>query len=136
MSVTLAALLALAAQAAPAAPPSPRPSPAASARGGEPAAPAAGTGAAEADHEAKGEGAREREKEEPPVVTRHEARLGGRVLRYTVTTGMMPLKTETGDTEAHIFYMAYVADRPGGPGKRPLTFSFNGGPGSSSVWLH
>ena len=78
----------------------------------------------------------EREKEEPPIVTRHEARLGGRALRYTVTTGMMPLKNEAGETEANIFYMAYVADRPGGPEKRPLTFSFNGGPGSSSVWLH
>jgi carboxypeptidase C (cathepsin A) len=77
-----------------------------------------------------------REKEEPPVVTRHEARVGGRTLRYTVTTGMMPLKNEAGETEASIFYMAYVAERASGPEKRPLTFSFNGGPGSSSVWLH
>jgi carboxypeptidase C (cathepsin A) len=77
-----------------------------------------------------------REKEEPPVVTRHEARIGGRTLRYSVTTGMMPLKNEAGETEASIFYMAYVAERTGGPEKRPLTFSFNGGPGSSSVWLH
>ncbi|HYU43626.1 MAG TPA: peptidase S10, partial [Vicinamibacteria bacterium] len=77
-----------------------------------------------------------REKEEPPIVTRHEVRLGGRTLRYTVTTGMMPLKNEAGETEASIFYMAYVAERAGGPEKRPLTFSFNGGPGSSSVWLH
>jgi len=76
------------------------------------------------------------EKEEPPVVTRHEARIGGRTLRYTVTTGMMPLKSEAGETEANVFYMAYVAERAGGPEKRPLTFSFNGGPGSSSVWLH
>src|SRR4029450_12176868 len=75
-----------------------------------------------------------REKEEPPVVTRHELRLGGRTLRYSVTTGMMPLKNEAGETEANIFYMAYVAERSGGPEKRPLTFSFNGGPGSSSVW--
>jgi carboxypeptidase C (cathepsin A) len=71
-----------------------------------------------------------------PVVTRHELRLGDRVLRYTVTTGMMPLANEAGETEANVFFMAYVADRPGGPDKRPLMFSFNGGPGSSSVWLH
>jgi carboxypeptidase C (cathepsin A) len=71
-----------------------------------------------------------------PVVTRHELRLPGRVLRYTVTTGMMPLVNETGETEANVFFMAYVAERPGGPEKRPLMFSFNGGPGSSSVWLH
>src|SRR4051812_8102220 len=76
------------------------------------------------------------DKEEAPVVTRHEARIGARLLRYTVTTGLMPLKNEAGETEASIFYMAYVADRPGTPDKRPLTFSFNGGPGSSSVWLH
>jgi carboxypeptidase C (cathepsin A) len=71
-----------------------------------------------------------------PVVTRHELRLPGRVLRYTVTTGLMPLVNEAGETEAHVFFMAYVAERPGGPEKRPLMFSFNGGPGSSSVWLH
>jgi carboxypeptidase C (cathepsin A) len=80
--------------------------------------------------------AKDKEREEPPTVTHHEARVGGRTLRYTVTTGMMPLKNEAGETEASIFYMAYVADRAAGPDKRPLTFSFNGGPGSSSVWLH
>jgi carboxypeptidase C (cathepsin A) len=74
--------------------------------------------------------------EEPPVVTRHELRAGARVLKYTVTTGFMPLKNDEGRTEARIFFMAYVADRPGGPSARPLMFSFNGGPGSSSVWLH
>jgi carboxypeptidase C (cathepsin A) len=76
------------------------------------------------------------DKEEAPVVTRHEVRVGDRVLKYTVTTGMMPLKTEAGEVEARIFFMAYVADRPGPPSRRPLMFSFNGGPGSSSVWLH
>ena len=70
------------------------------------------------------------------MVTHHEARVGGRALRYTVTTGMMPLRNEAGETEASLFYMAYVAERTGGPEKRPLTFSFNGGPGSASVWLH
>jgi carboxypeptidase C (cathepsin A) len=74
--------------------------------------------------------------EEAPVVTRHELRAGGKVLRYSVTTGFMPLKTEDGKTEARIFFMAYVAERAGGPQARPLMFSFNGGPGSSSVWLH
>jgi carboxypeptidase C (cathepsin A) len=77
------------------------------------------------------------EKEEPPVVTKHELRLaGGRVLRYSVTTGLMPLKSDTGEVEARIFFMAYTLERTGGPETRPLMFSFNGGPGSSSVWLH
>jgi carboxypeptidase C (cathepsin A) len=77
------------------------------------------------------------EKEEKPVVTTHELRLGTRVLKYTVTTGLMPLKNaESGETEAQVFFMAYNLIRSGGPEKRPLMFSFNGGPGSSSVWLH
>jgi carboxypeptidase C (cathepsin A) len=72
----------------------------------------------------------------PPSVTKHEMRVGGRTLRYTVTTGVMPLKSATGETEARIFYMAYTLDGAGPAAQRPLMFSFNGGPGSSSVWLH
>ena len=74
--------------------------------------------------------------EEPPVVTHHEIRAGGKVLRYTATTGMMPIKNRDGETEARIFFMAYTLDDAGTRGRRPLTFSFNGGPGSASVWLH
>ncbi|MGE5716417.1 MAG: S10 family peptidase [Acidobacteriota bacterium] len=77
------------------------------------------------------------EKEESPVVTHHEIRAGGRLLKYTATTGLMPLRSEAGNLEARIFYVAYTLDRGGAPvEKRPLMFSFNGGPGSSSVWLH
>ncbi|PYS78702.1 MAG: peptidase S10 [Acidobacteria bacterium] len=72
----------------------------------------------------------------PPVVTKHEIRIGGRTLRYTVTTGVMPLRNAAGETEARIFYMAYTADGVGDRAQRPLMFSFNGGPGSASVWLH
>lgn len=74
--------------------------------------------------------------EEPPVVTRHEMKSGGKILKYTVTTGYLPLANEEGRTEARIFFMAYALDRPAGGPARPLMFSFNGGPGSSSVWLH
>jgi carboxypeptidase C (cathepsin A) len=74
--------------------------------------------------------------EVPPVVTHHEIHVGGKTLRYTATAGMMPLKNvDTGDVEAHIFFIAYTLDGQT-PEKRPLTFSFNGGPGSASVWLH
>lgn len=73
----------------------------------------------------------------PPVVTHHAVRVGNRTLRYTVTTGMMPLKNQAGETEAKIFYMAYTLDgAASNPSQRPLMFSFNGGPGSASVWLH
>ncbi len=74
--------------------------------------------------------------EAPPVVTHHELRLGARLLKYTVTTGLMPLRDDQGEIEARVFYMAYALERSGGPETRPLMFSFNGGPGSASVWLH
>ena len=74
-------------------------------------------------------------REEPPVVARRSVRTASRTLTYTVTTGYMPIKNAvSGDTEARIFYMAYTLDNP--PAGRPLMFSFNGGPGSASVWLH
>jgi carboxypeptidase C (cathepsin A) len=76
------------------------------------------------------------EKEEPPVVTHHEIRVNGKTLKYTATTGMMPLRDAKAETEAHVFFMAYTLDGVSDPARRPLMFSFNGGPGSASVWLH
>ncbi|MEW6361809.1 MAG: S10 family peptidase [Pyrinomonadaceae bacterium] len=73
--------------------------------------------------------------EEPPVVTKHSIRIGGRQINYTATAGFMPIRNATtGETEARIFFIAYTMDDP--PPGRPLMFSFNGGPGSASVWLH
>src|SRR5579863_5000806 len=82
--------------------------------------------------------------EEKPVVTHHEIRVEGKVLKYTATAGTLPIKNADGETEAHIFFIAYTLDNPGaGQGdssdwtrRRPLMFSFNGGPGAASVWLH
>jgi carboxypeptidase C (cathepsin A) len=76
--------------------------------------------------------------DEPPVVTKHSARVGNRQLNYTVATGYMPLRNrENTETEARIFFMAYTLDgTAANPKERPVMFSFNGGPGSSSVWLH
>lgn len=75
------------------------------------------------------------QREEAPIVKKHSARINGRQVSYTTTTGFMPIKNATsGDVEARIFYMAYTMDDP--PAGRPLMFSFNGGPGSASVWLH
>ena len=68
--------------------------------------------------------------EETPVVSSHET-LG---MKYTVTTGRMPLRDEEGEIVAQVFYMAYTLDGAGP--ERPLMFSFNGGPGSPSIWLH
>ena len=45
-----------------------------------------------------------------PVVTKHSIRAGGRALNYTVTTGMMPIRSNTGELEARMFFMAYTLD--------------------------
>ncbi len=78
--------------------------------------------------------------EEPPIVTQHVVTVDGQELRYTVTTGMLPIKNEKGEIEASLFFMAYTKDfaeeDTEAKQDRPLMFSFNGGPGSSSVWLH
>ncbi len=71
-----------------------------------------------------------------PIVTKHEITLAGKPLKYTATTGYLPIKDDKGEAEAHIFFIAYTKDDGGDRSKRPLTFSFNGGPGSASVWLH
>src|SRR4029453_19058494 len=103
-------------------------------RAAEEAAEKPGEKPAEKAGDKAGEKAGEKEKEEAPVVTKHEIRLAsGRVLRYSVTTGFMPLKSDTGDVEARVFFMASSLERGSGPEARPLMFSFNGGPGSSSV---
>ena len=93
----------------------------------------------------------EEKKEEKPVVidrlveSSHSIRIKGREIKYTVTTGTMVLKEETSDREkeaegekprAQIFFIAYTKDGVKDKSRRPLTFSFNGGPGSASVWLH
>ena len=74
--------------------------------------------------------------EPPPVVRPHEVALQGKTLKYKTTTGRMPIRNATGETEAWIFYTAYTLDGVADASKRKLVFSFNGGPGSSSVWLH
>src|SRR5215472_13497753 len=50
------------------------------------------------------------EVDEKPVVTEHSINVDGKALRYTATVAQMPLKNASGDTEAHIFYMAYTLD--------------------------
>ena len=76
------------------------------------------------------------EVDETPVVTHHSINVDGKTLNYTATVAQMPLKDAAGDAEAHIFYMAYTLDGVTDPSKRPVTFCFNGGPGSASLWVH
>jgi len=82
------------------------------------------------------------------VESHHSITINGITMAYTVTCGTIVLKEETekkgeneGEVEgekpkASIFFIAYTRDDVEDRTKRPLTFSFNGGPGSSSVWLH
>ncbi|HEV2499547.1 MAG TPA: peptidase S10, partial [Terriglobia bacterium] len=81
------------------------------------------------------ENKQEEAKEEKPVVTHHQVTVDGKVLSYTATAGMMPIRDDAGTLQAHMFYVAYTLDGAGAASERPLTFCFNGGPGSSSVWL-
>lgn len=69
-------------------------------------------------------------------VTKHQLKLENGVLNYTATTGYMEMKDEKDTLKANLFFIAYTKDGEPDPAKRPILFSFNGGPGSSSVWLH
>jgi len=68
-------------------------------------------------------------------VTKNAVVIAGRKIDYTATTGYADLRNDTGKTIAKIFFIYYRKDGEEA-GKRPVTFTFNGGPGSSSVWLH
>ena len=73
--------------------------------------------------------------EVPPAVSHHQITVDGKLLRYTATTGRLPIKRGDGKIEAEMFFVAYTLDGQEAA-KRPLTFCFNGGPGSATVWLH
>ncbi|HEY4054533.1 MAG TPA: peptidase S10 [Terriglobales bacterium] len=73
--------------------------------------------------------------EVPPVVTHHQVSLNGKTLKYTAIAGRLPIKRDDGKIEAEMFFVSYSLDGQD-LSKRPLTFAFNGGPGSASVWLH
>ncbi len=73
--------------------------------------------------------------EVPPVVTHHQITVDGRLLKYTATAGRLPIKRGDGKIEAEMFFVAYALEGQNAT-TRPLTFAFNGGPGSASIWLH
>lgn len=67
--------------------------------------------------------------------TEHSVVIDGATIHYTAVAGTLLLRDEKGKAKASIFYVAYL-QRDADPATRPITFSFNGGPGSSSVWMH
>ena len=68
--------------------------------------------------------------------TQHQVQIDGQVVRYSATAGWMILKNDEGKPVARFGYTAYTRDGVADVSRRPVTFAFNGGPGSSSIWLH
>jgi carboxypeptidase C (cathepsin A) len=66
------------------------------------------------------------------AVTHHTATIGGKPVAYTATAGTITIRDDDGKPTASMFYVAYTT----GDAHRPVTFFYNGGPGSSTVWLH
>ena len=69
-------------------------------------------------------------------VTKHSVKIGGRIINYTAVAGTLLLKNDKDESIALFGYTAYVKDGETDVSHRPLTFAYNGGPGSSSMWLH
>ncbi len=68
--------------------------------------------------------------------TEHAIEVGGETIPYTATAGRIVLKEEDDTKKASFFFTAYTKQGVEDPADRPIVFAFNGGPGSSSVWLH
>ena len=74
--------------------------------------------------------------EEKSVVTHHSARIGGQEINYTATAATYNIKADDGTVKATMFYVAYTKDGVADPAKRPISFVYNGGPGSASLFTH
>ncbi|MGH9468133.1 MAG: S10 family peptidase [Terriglobales bacterium] len=72
----------------------------------------------------------------PPVKTHHRITVNGKTLSYTAEVGKIPIPDASGKTMGHMFYVAYILDNADPSHPRPVTFSYNGGPGSDSVYVH
>lgn len=74
--------------------------------------------------------------DDSPVVTHHQIKVGGKPLSYTARAGFLSLRNESRELKARIFYVSYTLDGPKDSASRPLTFAWNGGPGSNASTLH
>jgi len=88
---------------------------------------------ADEGHGGKGESADAREK---AVTTQHSVTINGRSIGYRATAGTLTIRDDAGKPDASVFYVAYTVGEGGEGGRRPVTFLYNGGPGSASIWLH
>jgi carboxypeptidase C (cathepsin A) len=69
-------------------------------------------------------------------ITKHEGTFAGQKIRYTVDAGDTVIRDASEEAIGSIFSFSYIMDDVGSASQRPVLFIFNGGPGSSSVWLH
>ena len=74
--------------------------------------------------------------EKPFSITRNQVTIDGRVIPYTATAGELTILKPDEKPGASMFFVAYIRDDIKDKSTRPITFCFNGGPGSSTVWLH
>lgn len=72
----------------------------------------------------------------PPVVKEFSVMIDGKKVPYKATTGKLQLKDDEGKARASIFSVSYERTDVKDSSTRPVMFAFNGGPGSSAVWLH
>ena len=86
--------------------------------------------------------AQEKKEEIKPIpeaksfVTTHQINSNGKLIKFKATAKETYLKNNEGDSVASLWSVAYTQTNSGDVSKRPVTFVFNGGPGSASVWLH
>ena len=69
-------------------------------------------------------------------ITKHNTKIDNKPISYTAIAGTLVLKNEKDEPIATVGYTAYIKDGETDMTKRPVTFVYNGGPGSSSMWLH
>src|SRR5438874_10261008 len=74
--------------------------------------------------------------EEKNSVTHHSAKIGGQQINYTATAATYVIKADDGAPKATMFYVAYTKDGVGDISRRPISFVYNGGPGSASLFTH
>jgi carboxypeptidase C (cathepsin A) len=73
---------------------------------------------------------------EETVETEHTVTINGQPLSYKATAGTLVVKNDKGEQQASFFYVAYTKNGVEDKSERPIAFCFNGGPGSSAIWLH
>ena len=94
------------------------------------------------DADAGDKDAKSAKKDEKPIppektaVSHGSVDIGGRSIHYTATAGNVLIRDDKNEPDASVFYVAYTADGVRDPSTRPITFLYNGGPGSPTIWLH